>query len=246
VDEAPDPALREVLLDLAIVQSFRRDLFVRGPCPPSPTWRRNVLSGLGLASCSPEGENPHVFDIALGHFSLDPAFTSTLLAALGDGVRSVGALTQDLGLDLEELLSRLSLLISHGAVGVRIPAATDPDEADGDIERFNRRCLELLIAGEDVGGLLSPVLLQPVPVNPLEAFFLQLADADLPDDDAAQLVWMGITMAGGSVKDPEGRPIEDPQQALAQLRAFGEAFRRGRLPLLRRIGIVPTTPSPAG
>ena len=34
---APDPAMREVLLDLATVQTFRRDLFAKGPsAPPLP------------------------------------------------------------------------------------------------------------------------------------------------------------------------------------------------------------------
>jgi hypothetical protein len=85
------------------------------------------------------------------------------------------------------------------------------------------------------------VVLQPVTVNLLEAFFLQVAHADLTSDDVVQLVWMGITMAGADVKDPEGRPIEDPEQAMAQLRQFGETFARERLPVLRRLGIGPAT-----
>jgi hypothetical protein len=53
----------------------------------------------------------------------------------------------------------------------------------------------------------------------------------------AQLVWMGITMAGGRVKDPEGQPIEDPDKALGQLQVFWDSFASGRLPVLRRLGI---------
>ena len=89
--------------------------------------------------------------------------------------------------------------------------------------------------------MLSPVLLQPVTVSLLEAFFLQAANADLPAEDVVQLVWMGITLAGGSVKDPEGRPIEDPEQALGHLQEFWETFSRERLPVLRRLGLVPAT-----
>jgi hypothetical protein len=49
-------------------------------------------------------------------------------------------------------------------------------------------------------------------------------------------------MAGATVKDPDGRPIEDPEQAMAQLRQFGETFARERLPVLRRLGIGPAAP----
>lgn len=48
VEQAEDPALRQVLLDLAINQSFRRDLFARGVCPPAPAWRRQALADLPL------------------------------------------------------------------------------------------------------------------------------------------------------------------------------------------------------
>ena len=116
-------------------------------------------------------------------------------------------------------------------------------EASGpSIAAFNQRCLDQITAGEEIGALLSPVLLQPVTVSLLEAFFLQAANADLPPEDVVQLVWMGITMAGGNVKDPEGRPIEDPEQALSHLQEFWETFGRERLPVLRRLGIVSATP----
>jgi len=48
-------------------------------------------------------------------------------------------------------------------------------------------------------------------------------------------------MAGGNVKDPEGRPIEEPEQALGQLQEFWETFSRERLPVLRRLGIASAT-----
>lgn len=37
---AADLPMREVLLDLATNQTFRRDLVAKGACPPSTPWRR--------------------------------------------------------------------------------------------------------------------------------------------------------------------------------------------------------------
>ena len=136
---------------------------------------------------------------------------------------------------------RLSVLIGAGMVGVSVSSGAGAGASGDSISRFNQQCLDQITAGEEIGALLSPVVLQPVTVNLLEAFFLQVAHADLPSDDVVQLVWMGITMAGADVKDPEGRPINDPEQALSQLQEFWESFASERLQVLRRLGLAPAT-----
>ncbi|AFY28586.1 class I SAM-dependent methyltransferase [Cyanobium gracile] len=235
VMEAVDAPMREVLFDLAINQTFRRDLFARGACPPSTPWWRRTLADLQLHSCAESGDDRDAFDTSLGRLGLDPDFVRTLKEVLADGPQSLGWLMEQASLDLEDALMRLAVLAGAGVIGVGFPTATpSPGPA---IAGFNQRCLDQITAGEEIGALLSPVLLQPVNVNLLEAFFLQVADAGLPAADLAQLVWMGIGMAGGNVKDPEGQPIEDPEQALSHLQDFWETFAAGRLPVLRRLGI---------
>lgn len=152
-------------------------------------------------------------------------------ATLTDRPESLGWLLDQSSLELDDVLMRLSVHV----------AAAGTVASQRSIAAFHQRCLDQITAGEEIGALLSPVLLQPVTVSLLEAFCLQAANADLPAADVVQLVWMGITMAGGSVKDPEGRPIEDPEQALGQLQEFWQTFASQRLPLLRRLGIVSAT-----
>lgn len=235
VMEAADDPMREVLLDLAINQTFRRDLFARGACPPSAPWRRQTLADLQLHASAGSEDERDAFDTSLGCLGVDPDFVRTLKAVLTDGPQSVGWLMEQASLDLEDALMRLSVLVGAGVIGVGFP--TGSESSGPSIAMFNQRCLDQITAGEEIGALLSPVLLQPVSINLLEAFFLQVADADLPPEGVAQMVWMGITMAGGSVKDPQGKPIEDPEQALDQLQGFWESFASGRLPVLRRLGI---------
>jgi hypothetical protein len=52
-------------------------------------------------------------------------------------------------------------------------------------------------------------------------------------------------LPSNDVKDPEGRPINDPEQALSQLQEFWESFASERLPVLRRLGIGPASPASA-
>jgi SAM-dependent methyltransferase len=241
VMEAVDAPMREVVLDLVINQTFRRDLFARGACPPSTPWRRQSLADLQLHSCAGAEDDRCEFDTALGRLGVDPSLVGTLKNVLTAQPESFGCLLDQAVLDLEDGLMGLSVLVGAGVVGVGVCSGAGAEASGPSIAGFNQRCLDQITAGEEIGALLSPVLLQPVPITLLEAFFLQVAQADLPPEDMAQLVWVGITMAGGNMKDPEGRPIEDPEQAMAQLRQFGETFARERLPVLRRLGIGPAT-----
>ncbi|MCP9902201.1 methyltransferase regulatory domain-containing protein [Cyanobium sp. Cruz CV13-4-11] len=245
VMEAVDAPMREVVLDLVINQTFRRDLFARGACPPSTPWRRQSLADLQLHSCAGAEEDRCEFDTALGRLGVDPSLVGTLKNVLTAQPESFGCLLDQAVLDLEDGLMGLSVLVGAGVVGVGVCSGAGAGASGDAISRFNQQCLDQITAGEEIGALLSPVLLQPVPTTLLEAFFLQVAQADLPPEDMVQLVWMGITMAGGNMKDPEGRPINDPEQAMAQLRQFGETFARERLPVLRRLGLG-LPPGPAG
>jgi hypothetical protein len=164
-----------------------------------------------------------------------------LKGSLADRPESLGWLLDQSSLELDDLLMRLSVLVAAGVIGVSFPAAAGTGASQRSIADFNQRCLDQITAGEEIEAHLSPVLLQPIPISVLGAFCLQAAHADLPPEDVVQLVWMGITMAGGNVKDPEGRPIEDPEQALGQLQEFWETFAAKRLPVLRRLGIVSAT-----
>ncbi len=241
---AADPSLREVLLDLATVQTFRRDLFAKGPCTPSLPWRRAVLSQLTLCACTPVGESSEGFETGLGRLSMDSSFVSGLQDALADGPCALGEVSGLFPLDLDEMVRRLSVLIQAGVVGLSLPEAQPADGRDRIVSAFNHRALASITAGEEIGALLSPVLLQPIPVTLLESFFLQSAAADLPAEEVVQLVWMGVAMAGGSIKDKEGQPIEDPPQALENLREFWTSFSAKRLPVLRRLGLAPSPAQP--
>lgn len=236
VEQGHDAAMRQVLLDLAIHQTFRRDLFARGLRRPTAPWRRQALADVCL-HLSAVPDNRETFDSSFGQLGMEPPVLKALKELLAERPRRFGELMELLSIDGEQLVLRLSVLLWAGVIGAAFPAGAEAEAEVRSIAAFNRRCLGRMTAGEDGAALLSPELRQPFPIDRLEAFFLQAAEADLPVEELAPLVWMGITLAGGNVNDAEGRPIEDPDQALAQLQEFGASFAAGRLPLLRRLGI---------
>jgi hypothetical protein len=199
-----------------------------------------VLSALCLHACArADGSSPG-HDTGLGHLVVDPPFVSALQDALAAGPRSLGEVLGLFPIDLDEMVRRLSVLLHAGVIGVSFSAAPASGGTGSVIGAFNQRALAGITAGEEIGALLSPVLLHPVPLSLLEAFFLQTASAELPAEELVQLVLMGVAMAGGTMKDNQGQPIEDPQQALETLREAWETFSTDRLPVLQRLGIAPS------
>ncbi len=236
VEEGGDAAMREVLLDLAIHQTFRRDLFAKGIRRPPAPWRRQTLADVTL-HFSAVPDNRETFDSSFGQLGMESAFLEALKDLLAERHRSLGELMEVFSIELEDLILRLSVLLWSGGIVGAFPTGAEGEQEAHSIAAFNRRCLDLMTAGEDIEFLLSPVLRQPFPIQRLEAFFLQAAGGDLPVEELVPLVWMGIGLVGGHVNDAEGRLIEDPKAAMAQLRQFGETFASGRLPVLRRLGI---------
>lgn len=173
---------------------------------------------------------------------IDPAFCRALCQILDIAPLPLGELAERIGEPLDSLLPRLAVLLHSGRVSLAgVPGRPEADRATSQAAAaaFNERALARITSGEALGWLLSPLLLQPVPITPLEAFYLPLVDQNLEAGVVAQLVAMGIGLAGGRVMDSQGRPLEDPALALEQLANDWKAFLADRVPELRRLAVVP-------
>lgn len=241
VEQAEDPALREVLLDLAINQTFRRDLFARGVSPPAPAWRRQALSELQLVLRAGPWPEDGGFDTPLGRMGIDLGFCEALRDTLASSPLTLGELAARAGEPLEDLLPRLAVLLHSGRVSLAgIPGRSEPELAPNRaaVNAFNQRALARITAGAPFDWLLSPHVLQPVPISLVQAFFLPLLDQGMAVEDAVQLVWMGIGFIGGTFRNREGRLLDDPAEVIDQLVADWQTFQRDQLPEWRRLGLV--------
>jgi len=241
VEQAEDPALRQVLLDLAINQTFRRDLFARGVCTPAPAWRRQALSEMQLVLRSGTWPEDGGFDTPLGRMGIDLGFCEALRQTLATTPLTLGELAARAGEPLEDLLPRLAVLLHSGRVSLAgIPGRPESDLASNQAAAaaFNERALARITAGAPLDWLISPLLLQPLPITLVQAFFLPLLDQGMAVEEAVQLVWMGIALIGGTFRNREGRLLDDPAEVIDQLVADWGTFQRDQLPEWRRLGLV--------
>lgn len=245
LEQADDPALREVLFDLLINQSFRRDLFAHGVRPPVPAWRRQTLWQRSVLLRNGAWPEDGRFETSLGHIELDVSFCQSLRQRLEAAPLELAELCQLTGQPLDELLPLLAVLIHDERISLAGLSDRERDDSTATaIAGFNDRVVERAINGDPLGWLVSPLLLQPVPVSLVHGFFRELLGLPLSPAEVAQMVAMGVDQMGGTWQDPSGQPLVDPDRRNAQLVAAWHAFQAEQLPQWRRLGLLPPSATP--
>ncbi|QPN58962.1 methyltransferase regulatory domain-containing protein [Synechococcus sp. CBW1002] len=245
LDQAPNAAMREIAFDLAINQSFRRDLFARGVVPPSSVETQAELASLPLILRQDSLKTQQEFPISMGTMAIDAAMLQSVHQILDAGPCCLGELAQALGKVPRELLPQLALLLDKNLVGcdpfAALAAGSQPGltaAGSAEIAAFNHKVMELASLGKGAAGLLAPKLRLPIPLADAQIMLAQVEALGLDAADRVQMVWMGIQMAGLTLHDPQGQPIRDEQAALAQLEQLWNAFQGAGMEDLRRLGLV--------
>jgi SAM-dependent methyltransferase len=238
IEQTEDPILREVVFDLAICQSFRRDLFARGVRNPTTQWRRERLMSTVLIPRSGQLSSTSELTLPMGSIKIEPEFCQALASFLSDGEGLLGDFMPAIPLELEAILSRLAIMLDIGLIGFGKLADLAGHASPEQVTTFNQQALGLITNGTPLGGVLSPLLLQPLPLSVTDAFFVQAACQGFGGEEGAGLVWLGMTMAGATLKDQEGEPIDDDAIAIAQLSEYWNEFAAQKLEELRRTGVV--------
>ncbi|MCX7823501.1 MAG: class I SAM-dependent methyltransferase [Syntrophobacterales bacterium] len=91
-----DPVERELMFDVLVNQSFRRDLWVKGKVPIWPQDQKEALLSQSFILLeqpeAKEGENPYKFSTSLGEVTGKPEVYGPLYEALSKGKKTLGEL----------------------------------------------------------------------------------------------------------------------------------------------------------
>jgi predicted SAM-dependent methyltransferase len=231
-----NPTLRQALLDLAINQSFRRDIFVKGILPLRKHQREQALAQLPIIKVTESIATGNRFATSFGELMLDDNLLSVIESLLEEGPCAIGDLCIALGMTVDQLLPSLSLLINSYRIELlRGDSALSVPPAGLDV---NRRLRDLMQDGHACGYLVAPVVGGAVCFTPLQALVLEAIEQNLDDEVAISCVLMSLSAIGGNLNDPSGRTIIDPQEQQEALEKYLEEFRALQLPQLRRLGVI--------
>ncbi len=241
--EESDPTIRQLLLDLAINQSFRRDLFVKGPLPLSTTTQQHQLSQLRLRATSVPPADADAatratrIDTNMGTICDDSGRIHQIENLLAQQAATLAEIHQALGIPPEDLLLYTSLLLHADRVGLDRGAAGEA--ATDSCRTVNHRMMELMQGGNNLGFLAAPSIGHGAQrINLVEVFALEALQQGLDDEILSNCVLMGLQATGVELHGPDGALFTDPEQCLQQIQSDVRRFRDQTLPRLVQLGIV--------
>lgn len=236
IQDQQDPALKELVRDLLINQSFRRDVYVKGR---DPLWSGEALALLQeqcvVGTADPQllrEKDAFQFRVGVGEVEGDRPWFESLMRGVADGPVSLAELqASHAATPLPELLQNLALLIGKGMVTL-VPPERDPQP----VQRFNRLVAERVAAGAPYRQLACPLSGNVQGFSDIDLLAFHALLQGQPEADLLRCL-------DASLQALDRKPMRDGQgvegeELLVVLETMIDAFRRRSLPLMRRLGVL--------
>ncbi|OYW64123.1 MAG: hypothetical protein B7Z40_14180 [Bosea sp. 12-68-7] len=232
-----NPVVREVMIDVLVNQTFRRDVFARGNAPRWPAAQAEFLKATTFALAKRPENDEIKFRLSVGEVSGRAEVYVPLLDALAAGPKSLGALLNVTGpaqRTLAETVQAITLMLHAGMVTLWAPPL-DKRPANALNKAITAAVAEgapyrYLVAAE-TGAVLQA---DHTDIIMLHAVF---ADPQIMESDAlaGKLIDGVIALGKGLVKD--GQPLRDRVSMLPYARTLATAFLETTLPKWKAQGI---------
>ncbi|MCB2107154.1 MAG: methyltransferase regulatory domain-containing protein, partial [Rhodobacteraceae bacterium] len=234
VASARDQIERETVSDIIHNHGFRRDLFVRSPRrlasgEKDARFDRTVFAPLVTPSDYPALS----LTTDIGVFKGQTPIHMGLVEAVAAGPKTLGEIRRQgvlAGAPVNEIQNALYFLAAARALAPA-PAQADLQIAQSCCRLLNEQLYDDLPRGLDIGVFAAPVIGGALQPSLMECVLLLARD----DMDAKRA--FDILKSRGQNFTRDGKPVPD-SEALAELAQRRALFARGRLPLIRRLGIV--------
>ncbi|MBB1075097.1 methyltransferase regulatory domain-containing protein [Rhodoferax sp. 4810] len=237
IEEVADPILRQELIDTAINQSFRRDLYQRGHQRLWPLEGQRVWSAISLISLTGMPEDKQLkFATSFGQLNGDPDSYGAILTALTTGPKTVAqlaALPEWQGKSFGLLLHVLSLLLHGSYIGIQ------QENVDlRNVTRFNRTLARAVADGANYSCVLAGQLGIGLAASTVDLMFLDVL-AETPTARAETLAAGLLTRltALGRQLLKDGTAVTDPDAARTQALQLATLFTSKTLPEWKRLGV---------
>ena len=245
-----DPLFRETVRDFLVNQQFRRDYWIKGPRRLATVAQTQALHAQSVMLVVQQSDVVMKVKAPIGEAALTAAVYGPILDALADQQpHSIGELWQLLqsgpqktSINFAQLIEAVMLLTGKGDL-VAVQDATAVQQAKPQCDRLNRHILNLARSGADVNYMASPVSGAGVMLGRMhQLFLLAMQEGKTPSSAPdiavlAEFAWT-VLQAQGQCMLRDGKPMESPQDNMAELRAQAAEFVAKRLPTLRQLQLL--------
>ena len=235
-----NPILRETTRDYVINQQFRRDIYVKGGRPLSPSELRFARQTFPFAVLAPNDTAPKTVMTPLGQATLRTEIYEPLMKVLfaADSARvSLQQIHSDptlAGFSAEQLWEALLVLVAAGTIS---PCPTKPPGAEEleNARAFNRMLAARAVHADESGALAAPVIGAGLPAT---RFDLLVLHAHFSGIASAAAFINDLLAADGRRLLVDGQPLAEDSAQLALLDDMQAKFLVEILPKLERLGAI--------
>lgn len=239
--EIPDAMFQQTVRDFMVNQQFRKDYWVKGGRKLNPLEQAEAFRAQSVILVVPRADVSLKVTGAIGEATLQEAVYKPILDALADHKpKTLGQLEtqlKDAGITFAQLTQAVMVLMGMGS----LVAAQDEDsisKAKKHTAKLNTCLIDKARGSADINYLASPVTGGGVTVNRFQQLFiLAMGQGKQQPAEWAQFTLQILAVQGQKiVKD--GKPLETPEENLAELTAQAIAFAEKQIPILRELLIV--------
>ncbi len=232
IGKALDPAMRELFKDLAINQSFRRDVFVRGVTPVWSGEQLNLFSQKMITLTQEPDAISLKFNTSFGEVTGREDVYKPIIEALSKAPMKIADLSKALpSINVGSLLQSISLLAHGGAVGFYVPDAKKKPAI-----QFNQVIAEAVSRGAPYRYFALPSVGTGYTLDEIQYMAL---DAYNKGGNTLEAMAIGVEQRlkglGKSILR-EGNPVPHGEETVKELTTRLEGFMHKTLPMLKRLG----------
>jgi SAM-dependent methyltransferase/methyltransferase-like protein len=236
-----DPIFRETVRDLIVNETFRRDLWVKGPRLLSPFERVEQLRQKRVCLFTNRQEVSFKFPGNMGEVSLQESIYMPIVEALADhqpkSIAQIEAIISGKDISLSQLLQAIQVFVGNGTFSL----VQDPQLASKikkRTEKLNDSIKERSRSHNGIQFLASPLIGGGVPVSRFgQLFILALESGKKSPEEWAAYVLQYLQMQGQKIVK-EGKTLETAEENLKELIDQAKTFEIKQLPILKSLQIV--------
>jgi SAM-dependent methyltransferase len=254
IEARPTARMRQLLLDFAINQRFRRDVFVRGHQKLQGTVQREILSRIPFGALRLQSEFAPKVRVGRGEVAFHEQLFPILKDAFQRGTFTIESLNKLAADTLGRTVNTDRTTLMLAAAGHIMPCAAShiAGEIHGSRDgvrikgESNRAALSLALKHGSRQQFVSQIGGTGVPCELLDAILLDLLGAPVAVAESLHEPLCVAMKARGLRMVRDGEPVKDAAEERKVAGDLVQRFLADRLPLFARLGIVETAVQQAG
>jgi SAM-dependent methyltransferase len=253
IEARPTARMRQLLLDFAINQRFRRDIFVRGHQRLQGPVQRDTITHIPFATLKADAEFVAKIRVGRGEIAFHEQLFPILKEAFKGGIHTIEELNRLAADALGRAANTDRTTLMMVAAGHIMPCASShvtkdaaaPSEKVKVSGDSNRAALALALKHGTRQVFVSRLAGTGIPCEPLDAILIDLLSRTESDSGGLQEPLCAAMKKHGLRMMRDGEPVKDAAEEHTVADEFIERFLADRLPVFIRLGIIEAARQPA-